>query len=128
MNTKILTTAAALYQGVLGLALTFIPEEINDFFGGVVAGAWVLQLLGACLLGFAAQNWLSRTGLIGGIYNRPLVLANFTHFFIGFFALVKTLSNYNGTPYVVLLVVGILYVVFALCFGYLIRKTPVKKG
>jgi len=36
-----------------------------------------VQLLAAGLLGFAALNWVGRSAIYGGIYGRPIVLANF---------------------------------------------------
>lgn len=39
----------------------------------------LLQLIGAALFGFAMLNWLSRYSLVGGIYSRPLVVANLAH-------------------------------------------------
>jgi hypothetical protein len=41
-----------------------------------------MQLLAAAWLGFAALDWLSRGTVLGGIYGRPLVVANFGHLLI----------------------------------------------
>ena len=36
-----------------------------------------LQLLGAALFAFAWLNWIGRGAIYGGIYGRPIVVANF---------------------------------------------------
>ena len=44
---------------------------------------WLGQLLGSAWLGVAALNWASRATILGGIYGRPIVLANLAIYFTG---------------------------------------------
>ncbi len=69
-------SAAALLVG--GLALLFGADALLPALvpGVPRAAAWLGQLLGAAWLALAALNWLQRATTLGGIYGRPLVLAN----------------------------------------------------
>lgn len=115
------------YLGIAGLGLTFLPQEISMFLGASIDtfNVLVLQILGALYLGFAMMNWTARNSLIGGIYNRPLVFGNFIHFLISAFALIKVASQYEGSQFTVILVITILYAIFSLSFGLLLRSSPV---
>jgi len=33
-------------------------------------------------LGFSILNWMSKASLIGGIYNKPLLIGNLLHFLL----------------------------------------------
>jgi len=74
-----LLTASALVYAADALPLLFAPAEILSWLGGERSAAveTLLQLLAGGLFGFAMLNWTSRHGRVGGIYNRPLVVANF---------------------------------------------------
>src|SRR5690606_25412296 len=100
MKTKIVMIMTALYFIVTGLGFTFLPEEIIRFFDTQTNRFLLLifQLLGAAYLGLGMTSWISRNSLIGGIYNRPLVLGNFLYFLLGAFASVKTAMHYSGAP------------------------------
>ncbi|WP_207434388.1 hypothetical protein [Sabulibacter ruber] len=124
MNTKLVMTLSAAFLALLGLGLTFLPQEISSYLslGDGAAIHLVLQLLGALYLGFAMLNWMAKGSLLGGIYNRPIAVANFTHFFVGALALIK---GNPGTALPTLVVVG-LYSVFALVFGIILYRHPLK--
>jgi hypothetical protein len=81
--------------------------------------------MGALYFSFALMNWTAKDSLIGGIYARPVSLANFSHFFIGALLLVKYLmSNAFSLPIFTLTMV---YVIFAVCFYWLVfRATGIK--
>lgn len=128
MNTKILMIATALYLGIAGLGLTFLPEEIANFFGGDSNRTFILalQILGALYLGFGMMNWMARKSTIGGIYSRPLVFGNLLHFVVSAFALIKMVGKYSETQFTVMIAITILYSIFALGFGYVLRTSPIK--
>lgn len=87
--THILTTSA-LFCFVLCLACLFAPAEISRALGSDSAiTALALQLLGAAVFGLAMLNWMTRETAIGGIYGRPVVIANLVHFNTGFLTLIK---------------------------------------
>jgi hypothetical protein len=76
---------SALLLGLAGLALVFAPDAIlRSLEPRMPDGAyWMGQLLGAAWLGVAALNWHSRRQVLGGIYGRPIVLANVAIYLIG---------------------------------------------
>ena len=125
MNTKIIMTLSALCLAVIGISLTFLPEEIADFAGLNSSKAIQLffQLLGALYFAFAMLNYTAKGSLIGGIYNRPIALANFTHFFMGALALNKALFSNPGLPKIFWLVAAT-YGIFALLFALILFRHP----
>lgn len=82
-------SAGVLLAG--GLALLFAPDVVLPRLvpGFPAGGEWLGQLFAAALLGLAALNWLSRSSLLGGIYGRPVVLANTAFYFIAAMALLR---------------------------------------
>ena len=84
-------SASAAFMGALGLVASFLSHEFLAYIGASVETQTVLlvQVLGASYLGFAFLNWYLRGFVIGGIYNRPLGLANTLHFAVVAVALVK---------------------------------------
>lgn len=123
MNTKFLLTASALVMGVFGAAGLFVPDELLRMAGhssdAVLAVG--VQLLAALYFAFAFTNWTARGSLIGGIYNRPLALGNLTHFLIGSLTLLKAAISGDAA----LIVLAIIYGVFALAFGAIFFRSPV---
>ncbi|MEQ8582491.1 MAG: hypothetical protein RIC30_07525 [Marinoscillum sp.] len=127
MNTKILMTLSAVTLALAGIALTFAPEEILLTISaeGTPALILILQLLGALYFGFGMLNWMTKTGRIGGIYNRPVAVANFSHYAIAGLALMKSLTSVSDLP-TVIWVVAIVYAAFAVAFGALLFWNPLK--
>jgi hypothetical protein len=116
MNTKILMASSALVMAALGVAATFLPQEITAALGGSGRTLPLLvQVLGATYLGLATLNWMAKESLIGGIYSRPVSMGNFLHFAIAGIALVKAVAA--GERAVAVLVCTAIYVVFAVAFG-----------
>jgi hypothetical protein len=91
MNTGILMTLSAAFLATLGVGITFLPQELLAHVGAQPEGALVLliQMLGALCLGLAILNWMNRGSHIGGIYGRPVSMANFFNFAVGALALWK---------------------------------------
>jgi len=113
-------TASSLVMAIAGMAGLFMPAELAASFGadGNRLLQVLIQLSGALYLGFAMANWMGKGLTIGGIYGRPLSIANFTHFFIGAIALLKVLpSGEISWPFATILAV---YMLFAVLFGYLV--------
>lgn len=78
MDSKILLTASAVIWGAMGIGLTFLPEEIVLLAGEEASPMMLLfaQIAGALLLGFGVLNWMLKNTPVGGIYGKPLLLAN----------------------------------------------------
>lgn len=129
MNTKILMTASCLFLGVVGLFALFAPDTLLGFMDASPTQPLVVtvQLMGTLYFAFALVNWTARDSAIGGIYARPVSLGNFAHFFAGALVLVKYLISMDFN--VLLLLLTILYGVFAVLFYWLVfRATGLPKG
>jgi hypothetical protein len=118
----------ALFMGAIGLAASFLPQEI-------LAGAGLpadrlavvlVQVLGAVYLGFAILNWMARGILIGGVYARPVALGNFLHFGVVAVVLLKALLA--GGAATVLGAATVPYAVFGLWFGAVLLRHPSEPG
>ena len=112
----LLTLSAAAYF-VVSLALIFTTEELLVLAGaaGTILEIALLQLLGAALFGFSMLNWMNRHSRVGGIFGRPLVVANFAN------ALIATLMLFHlwregGLSTPLMFAFGF-YAVLALAFG-----------
>ncbi len=77
-------------------------------------------------LGYAAMNWAAWGVLIGGIYSRPLALANFFHLGIGSVVIGKASADDFS---LVLAAVLLRYAVLAAGFGHVMfAKSPVGRA
>jgi hypothetical protein len=127
MNTKILMTFSSLTLALAGVFTLFAPDVLLSALGVAVTAqlSVLVQMLGALYFSFALMNWTAKDSAIGGIYARPVSLANFSHFFSGVLLLAKyLLSNEFNLP---ILLVTILYALFAAIFYWLVfRATGLK--
>ena len=117
-------TLSAVLMGLVGILLTFLPDELARYVPQT--NSILLQILGALYFGFAMINWMSKGNLIGGIYNRPLAVGNFAHFFIAALALIKiSIKNPISSS---MIAATIVYAVFAVAFGFILFTHPVKES
>ena len=125
MNTRLLMSLSAMLLAALGTGISFLPQEALVHMGVAPEGPIVLvmQLLGALYLGAAILNWMNRGMLIGGIYGRPVAMANFFNFAIGALALLKGMAASHFELEVV--VVATVYSVFAVWFGIVLFTHPI---
>ena len=127
MNTKLLMTSSALILGLAGVFALFAPDVLLSTQGAAVTGnlSVMIQLMGALYFSFALMNWTAKDSAIGGIYARPVSLANFGHFFAGALLLLKhQLSNEMNLSILAALIV---YAVYAAYFYWLVfRSTGIK--
>ena len=72
-------------------------------------------------------NWRSKGSFIGGIYNRPIAMANLTHFVIAGLALIKGVLANPSLSYVIWSI-AIIYSIFAILFGIVAFKHPVSEN
>lgn len=119
-------TSSAAFLGLLGLTLTFLPEETSTYLnaGDDTFSVLALQLLGAPFLGFAMLNWMAKGSIIGGIYARPVAIGNFMHFAISALALVKLVFSTDQQLQVGIIVIAVLMSIFAIWFGIVFRTNP----
>jgi hypothetical protein len=127
MNTKLIMTLSALTMGAAGVILSFMPQEILQYFNGEgssVTDPLILQLIGALYFSFSMLNWTSRANLIGGIYARPVAIGNLTHFTMGALVLIK---GYFSHPVAVLIIPAVIYTVFAVCYAVIFFRHPINQ-
>lgn len=122
MNTKALMIASVIYLAVQGILFTFLPQEINAYFGISPNDMSVLiaQTLGAALLALAMLNWMTRSNILGGIYGKPLMMANFLFFFA------SGMSYLKGADSELIWAMAGISMAFGLTFGYVAFTHPFK--
>lgn len=126
VNTKLVMASSAIVMGLAGVAASFMPQELLRGVGAEAGGVLpvMVQVIGALWLGFAMLNWMAKESLIGGIYNRPVLVGNVAHFVVGALALVKFVMVGGAATAVV--VATVVYGVFAIAFGMMMFRSPVK--
>lgn len=122
MNTKLLMTISAFALGGIGVVLIFMPDQLAWFLDLDGSMPIVLQVSGGLYFGFAMLNWTAKANLMGGIYSRPVAIANFTHFLIGGLSLIKWVLRNGGSIYI--WAIAILYLIFAALFCYVLFNSP----
>ena len=129
MNTKSLMTLSAMILALIGISLIFLPNEILDYLQLSVSETLqlLMQIIGSLYFALAVLNWMSKGSFIGGIYNRPIAMANLTHFVIAGLALIKGILANPSLSYVIWSI-AIIYSIFAIFFGIVAFKHPVSEN
>jgi hypothetical protein len=129
MNTKSLMTLSATILALIGISLIFLPNEILDYLELSVSETLqlLMQIIGSLYFALAILNWMSKGSLIGGIYGRPIAMANLTHFVIAGLALIKGILANPSLSYVIWSI-AIIYSIFAIFFGIVAFRHPVSKN
>ena len=129
MNTKSLMTLSAMILALIGISLIFLPNEILDYIELGVSDTLqlLMQIIGSLYFALAILNWMSKGSFIGGIYNRPIAMANLTHFVIAGLALIKGILANPSLSYVIWSI-AIIYSIFAIFFGIVAFKHPVSEN
>ncbi len=125
MNTKIVMISSAVVLGLAGIVMNFLPDWVLDQLDIKQSASllFLIQILGALYLAFAMLNWMVKGSKIGGIYNRPVAVANFTHFLIAGLGLIRGIISNPDTALVFWIVAG-LYLIFGSIFGILLFRHP----
>jgi hypothetical protein len=115
--TKTLLAASAAFMAACAVGCLFAPQELLAYFDVPRNSAALLfvQLLAATMGGLAVANWMAKGSRMGGIYNRPLALANLFHFAVGAITLVKAFVA--GTMPAAFAIATLFYCVFAIAFA-----------
>jgi hypothetical protein len=114
-------SAAVLLVG--GASLLFAADVLLPALvpGFPPSAAWLGQLLAAAWLGLAAMNWLQRAAVLGGIYGRPVVLANVALYFVGALSLARAgASSYAAALWLAAAPMALL----AAAYGALLLRGP----
>lgn len=122
MTPRLINTLSAVVLGISGAVLLFAADQILPALLPVPASAaWFGQLLGAAWLGVAALDWFARGLTIGGIYGRPVVMANLLLYFASATSLLKVsvrpLEDVVGAA-------GVVAAVMAGLYGWLLYRPP----
>jgi len=114
---------------LIGISLILLPNEILDYFELSVSETLqlLMQIIGSLYFALAILNWMSKESLIGGIYGRPIAMANLTHFVIAGLALIKGILANPSLSYVIWSI-AIIYSIFAILFGIVAFKHPVSEN
>lgn len=122
-GSALIAHSSAVLLAAGGFALLFGADDILPALvpGFPEPASWLGQLVGAGWLGVAALNWLNRSTLIGGIYGRPVVLANLIPYFIGSMVLLRALRS-DGAP--ALWWVAVPHMVMAIVYVLVLFKGP----
>ena len=123
--SRVILTVTAVVAGASGGVLLFAPDDILRALGGgaaiaapvAAASALALQLAGGALFGFAMLNWMARGTRVGGIYGRPLAMANLIQWGAG----AATWSHLwrHGVPVPWVAVAGAVWLACTIAFAWL---------
>jgi len=124
MNSRFLLGSAAVIQLASGLALLFAPREVLASFGGTIDDPIIpiIQVLSGAVSGLGIMTWLLRRAPFGGIYGRPLLLANLTFSLVGSLTLLKVAFRTPGA--IPLWGCAIVLGLLALGFGLAMYRSP----
>ena len=119
MTGRMILTLAAMALLAAGIAAMFAPDELGQWLAGSSSPsqALAIQLAGSGLLGFACLDWMSRGNRIGGIYGRPVAIANLALCTTAAFALGKAAVG-SHHPHAIL-ALAIIFGTLALAFAWL---------
>ncbi len=118
MLGKLILSTSGLAFALAGAALVFFPQEVATTIGLPPKPLAILplQLLAAAQMGFGFLNWYSRANVVGGIYSRPLVLANFLFCGVSAISLGKAFQHLPAA----LLAAFAVFALFTAAFGWLL--------
>ena len=126
MPPRRLLGGSAFLFGAAGLWLLFLPREAAGVLGLEASADLPMQLAAAGVLAVAVLNWAGRGAVYGGIYGRPLILANLVFGMVAAGSLASaSLDGHIGPAGWVCTGVMVVHVLF---FGVLLRQPPWREG
>src|SRR5690606_6611462 len=127
MNTKLIMTTSATMLGATGVILTFASDIVLQTLHIDTNPTSILlgQVIGGLYFGYSMLNWMTKASLIGGIYNRPVAIANFAHFFIAGLAITNTLIANSILPTVLWMACAV-FLVLRLLFICILFRHPIE--
>ena len=120
-----LMVGSALALGVLGMICLFFPDEVAPAVGVAGEAAITIQVVAGGLLALAILNWMGRTAIYGGIYGRPIVMANLTMGTVSGLSAIRVAGSSEGSSSMWLL--AVLFLTQAAAFGTLMWFGPWEK-
>ncbi len=118
-----LLVAVSVAYAASGLVLLFVPEVIlaRSALAMPPVALWITGMLGGALFAFALLNWFQRHTMMGGIFGRPLLLANLM---IMTNVAFSSLRMWRAERDVVYAIGGVIGAVFLVAFGRLLFVQP----
>ncbi len=119
---RLLVVVSVAYAAT-GLVLLFVPEVILARSAPAMPplALWITGMLGGALFAFALLNWFQRHTMMGGIFGRPLLMANLMMMTnIAFSSLRMWRSEHD----VVYAIGGVIGAAFLVAFGRLLVVQP----
>lgn len=128
VTTRTLLVASTIFNGMMGLATSFLPQEVLELIALPTSPVNVLlvQILSAFYISLAMINYLTKDAVIGGIYNRPILMGNIAYHGIASVALVKYAIN-QGTFSATFITLTVVYCALSLGFLRLFFIVPNKQ-
>lgn len=126
----LLMMTSASFNGILGIAFSFFPQEVLAQLGESIGPLTTLamQILGAFYMGMALMNYTGKRAVLGGIYNRPLQMGNTVYCSIAAITLIKYLASQSFIIAPAIMLVSLTYVLLAVSFLKLLFTSPVKES
>lgn len=117
MNLNTLFVVNFILALVFGLGLMFVPSTIADIYATELtpAGAFMGQLFGACLIGFAILSWFAR-GIAEFATRQIFALMFFVGYVLAF--VISLLAQTKGVLNSLGWVNVVVYAVLAIGFGF----------
>lgn len=112
--------------GLLGLGAVFVfaPAEAGAALTGQ-GDPLAFSLLGGAIFGLGMMTWMTRRQPLGGVYGRPVLMANLVHFVIGGLTLLRVGIDGDATGW--LLVLCAFYLAGAVFYGVLLFTQPAQR-
>lgn len=128
INTRALLIASTIFNGMMGLLTSFLPQEVLKITDLPTSptNVLLLQILSAFYIGLAMINYMSKDAVIGGIYNRPILMGNIAYHGIASIALVKYAFS-QGTFSAAFITLTVVYCALSLGFLRLFFVVPGKQ-
>jgi len=122
-SSKYLLTTLAVFLFLQGIGNSFFTKEFIDLLSLQQNNLTILilQLLGATQLAWGMLNYMCRNHKYGGIFGRPLLLANLAFLIVSGMALLRMLLPGDLEPFYPFLLLTALYWLFAFSIYYVIR-------
>jgi hypothetical protein len=126
MPVNRLLVVATVCFGMPGLALLFGADDVLRLGGASTPTTeWLTGMLGAALVALALLNWYQRHTLMGGIYGRPLLMANLLVLATATFSSLRHWRTDGSVHFAV--TCGVAGILLA-AFGRLLFRTPPSVG
>ncbi len=119
---------SSLLLGLVGISLVFAPQEIATVLQFSIHPPFLSQLLGGLYFSLGVLNWMTKNSIVGGIYNRPIVITNLTQFLIGGLVIIKEVVLVKNDNILFLWIFGVFYWVFIFWFAHVLFNDPFKNS